>query len=71
MAVGYKDVVDPSVRTRFGRGRGGRVLLGWTTTPWTLLSNAALAVHPDVEYARVRRGDEVLILALPPWSGSW
>ena len=72
VAVGYKDVVDPSVFVRFPvAGEEGVSLLGWTTTPWTLLSNAALAVHPDVEYARVRRGDEVLILALPPWSGSW
>jgi isoleucyl-tRNA synthetase len=66
VALGYKDVVDPSVFVRFPvAGEEGVSLLGWTTTPWTLLSNAALAVHPDVEYARVRRGDEVLILALP------
>jgi isoleucyl-tRNA synthetase len=38
-------------------------LLAWTTTPWTLLSNAALAVHPDVTYVRARVGDEVLIVA--------
>ncbi len=44
-------------------GEEGVSLLGWTTTPWTLLSNAALAVHPDVTYVRARVGDEVLILA--------
>ena len=38
-------------------------LLVWTTTPWTLPSNLALAVHPDVDYAWVRDGDEVFILA--------
>ena len=38
-------------------------LLGWTTTPWTLVSNAALAVDPDVTYVRARLGDEALILA--------
>ena len=66
VALGYKDVVDPSVFVRFPvEDEDGVSLLGWTTTPWTLLSNAALAVHPDVEYARVRVGDEVLILALP------
>ena len=71
VAVGYKDDIDPSVFVRASRSRARRAcpLLGWTTT-LTLLSNAVLAVHPDVEYARVRRGDEVLILALPPWSGS-
>ncbi|MFL5868358.1 MAG: isoleucine--tRNA ligase [Thermoleophilaceae bacterium] len=66
VALGYKDVVDPSVFVRFPvKDEDGVSLLGWTTTPWTLLSNAALAVHPDVEYARVRVDDEVLILALP------
>jgi isoleucyl-tRNA synthetase len=39
--------------------------LGWTTTPWTLLSNAALAVAPDVTYVRARVGDEALIVAEP------
>ena len=64
MAQGYRDVVDPSVYVRFPvRGEEGVSLLGWTTTPWTLLSNAALAVHPDVTYVRARVGDERLILA--------
>jgi isoleucyl-tRNA synthetase len=66
VALGYKDVVDPSVFVRFPvKDEEGVSLLGWTTTPWTLLSNAALAVHADVEYARVRYEDEVLILAVP------
>ena len=64
VALGYKDVHDPSVFVRFPvRGEDGVSLVGWTTTPWTLLSNAALAVHPDVDYVRVRHGDERLILA--------
>ncbi|MEA2427346.1 MAG: isoleucyl-tRNA synthetase, partial [Thermoleophilaceae bacterium] len=64
VAQGYKDVVDPSVYVRFPVvGEQGVSLLAWTTTPWTLLSNAALAVHPDITYARARLGDEVLILA--------
>jgi isoleucyl-tRNA synthetase len=64
VALGYRDVVDPSVYVRFPvRGEEGVSLLGWTTTPWTLLSNAALAVHPEVTYARARLGDERLILA--------
>ena len=66
VALGYRDVVDPSVFVRFPVvGEPGTSLLGWTTTPWTLLSNAALAVHPDVTYVRARVGDEVLIVAEP------
>jgi isoleucyl-tRNA synthetase len=64
VAQGYRDVVDPSVYVRFPvRGQEGVSLLGWTTTPWTLVSNAALAVHPDVDYVRARVGDERLIVA--------
>jgi isoleucyl-tRNA synthetase len=66
VASGYRDVVDPSVHVRFPVVGQERVsLLGWTTTPWTLLSNAALAVDPEVSYARVRVGEETLILAEP------
>ena len=64
VASGYKDIVDPSVYVRFPvAGQEGVSLLGWTTTPWTLISNAALAVNPDVDYVHARVGDEVLILA--------
>ena len=64
VAQGYKDVVDPSVYVRFPvRGEEGVSLVGWTTTPWTLLSNAALAVHPDVDYVRASVDGETLILA--------
>jgi isoleucyl-tRNA synthetase len=65
VALGYKDVEDPSVYVRFPvRGEQGVSLLGWTTTPWTLLSNAALAVHPEVEYAYARVGEETLVIAV-------
>jgi isoleucyl-tRNA synthetase len=64
VALGYKDVEDPSVYVRFPvMGEQGVSLLAWTTTPWTLISNAALAVHPDVDYVRARVGDETFILA--------
>jgi isoleucyl-tRNA synthetase len=64
VALGYRDRVDPSVYVRFPlRDEPGVSLLGWTTTPWTLLSNAALAVNPDVTYVRARMGDERLIVA--------
>jgi isoleucyl-tRNA synthetase len=66
VALGYRDRVDPSAFVRFPlRDEPGVSFLGWTTTPWTLLSNAALAVAPDVTYVRARVGDEVLILAEP------
>jgi isoleucyl-tRNA synthetase len=64
VALGYRDVDDPSVFVRFRRRENpAESYLVWTTTPWTLPGNTAIAVHPDVEYARVRAGDDVFILA--------
>ncbi len=57
----YRDVEDPSVYVRFpvvepaGALRAGDELLVWTTTPWTLVSNAAVAVDPELEYVRTSR----------------
>jgi len=62
VAQGYEDVEDPSVYVTFpvtepaGALREGDLLLGWTTTPWTLVSNAALAVAPDLGYVRTTDG---------------
>jgi isoleucyl-tRNA synthetase len=59
----YRDVIDPSVYVRLpvladhGRASGGDELIVWTTTPWTLVSNAAVAVDPELTYVRVRTGD--------------
>jgi isoleucyl-tRNA synthetase len=54
----YQDVMDPSVFVRFRLAEPGGAepesFLAWTTTPWTLPSNFALAVHPDREYVRAR-----------------
>ena len=52
----YRDVLDPSVHVRFQvvGGVHGESLLAWTTTPWTLPSNIALAVHPDQPYVLAR-----------------
>jgi isoleucyl-tRNA synthetase len=50
VAQGYKDVVDPSSTCASRHPAGGPLgvsLLVWTTTPWTLVSNAAVAVDPD------------------------
>jgi isoleucyl-tRNA synthetase len=100
VALGYKDVVDPSVYVRLpvqlpntdapdageqqpggplhvpvrasdlaslvregSPVREGDALLVWTTTPWTLPGNVAVAVGPDIEYARAKVGEETLIVA--------
>ena len=62
---GYRETQDPSITVRFRvRDADNLSVLAWTTTPWTLPSNMALAVGPDIEYARVRlHGGEQLILA--------
>jgi isoleucyl-tRNA synthetase len=58
VAQGYQTVADPSVYVRFpviaGAGRAeGADLVGWTTTPWTLVSNLGLAIDPDERYVRL------------------
>ena len=69
LAQGYEDVVDPSVYVRLPIVDGpladlGAALLIWTTTPWTLVSNTAVAVHPDVEYVVAKTsGGELLVVA--------
>ncbi|MFN2506983.1 MAG: isoleucine--tRNA ligase [Acidimicrobiales bacterium] len=72
----YQDVTDPSIYVRFPvvDGPGGDDLefdlLVWTTTPWTLISNVAAAVGPDIDYVRVRSTDGsrdlVMAAALAP-----
>jgi len=65
LAQGYRDdVADPSVYVRFRlKSDPTTSILAWTTTPWTLPGNVALAVGEDVPYVKVRQGDEYLILA--------
>jgi isoleucyl-tRNA synthetase len=54
VALGYKDVKDPSVYVKMKvRGEENTYFLVWTTTPWTLISNVALAVRFDVEYVKI------------------
>ncbi len=71
LAQGYETVVDPSVYVRFpltsGPYAGQASLLVWTTTPWTLVSNTAVAVRPDVTYvtARNEAAAELLVVAEP------
>jgi isoleucyl-tRNA synthetase len=66
VALGYKDVEDPSIYVKFPLlGTEGESLLVWTTTPWTLPGNGAVAVAPDVGYVRASVDGETLILAEP------
>ena len=52
---GYQDVVDPAITVRFAvDGEEDTYFLAWTTTPWTLPSNLALAFGPDIDYVKVR-----------------
>ncbi|HKG35602.1 MAG TPA: isoleucine--tRNA ligase [Solirubrobacterales bacterium] len=76
VALGYRDVEDPSVYVKLpirevvpsdeipeSPLEPGDRLLVWTTTPWTLISNAAVAVGPEIEYARARSGNDTFVLA--------
>jgi isoleucyl-tRNA synthetase len=69
VAQGYESITDPSVYVRLpvtsGEWAGTADLLVWTTTPWTLPSNTAVAVHPDVTYVVARSGSATLVVAEP------
>ncbi|MFQ5797395.1 MAG: isoleucine--tRNA ligase [Bacteroidota bacterium] len=85
VAQGYDDVRDPSVYVKFRILKGQSIklenaeeypikddkhfFLVWTTTPWTLVSNVALAVHPEVDYAIVDKDGETYITLLGPLLG--
>jgi isoleucyl-tRNA synthetase len=68
--VEYEEHETPSIYVKFPvkekvdrLGLGADYVVIWTTTPWTLPANLAIAVHPDLEYAVVRAGDEGLVVA--------
>jgi isoleucyl-tRNA synthetase len=64
VSLGYEDVKDPSVYVRMRiPSMPDTSFLVWTTTPWTLIANVALAVAPEVEYVTVAHEGEKLILA--------
>lgn len=70
LAQGYEDVTDPSVYVRFpltgGPLAGDVDMLVWTTTPWTLVSNTAVAAHPEVTYVvGSKDGEKSLLVAEP------
>ena len=61
---GYKDVHDPAVTVKFRlKDEPDTSFLAWTTTPWTLPSNLALSLGPEIEYVKIKDGAESFILA--------
>lgn len=68
VSLGYKETQDPSIYVKFPLEADQNVyFLAWTTTPWTIISNMALTVNPELEYVKIRvegeNGEEFLILA--------
>ncbi len=69
LALGYKETKDPSVYVMMKleeselTKEGDTYFLVWTTTPWTLVSNVALAVGTEIDYVKVKTEDKYLILA--------
>ena len=64
VAQGYQETEDPSIFIKFKvKEEENTFFLAWTTTPWTLISNVALVLHPDKTYVKIKHNDEYLILA--------
>ena len=63
VAQGYKDVTEKSAYVKFKLKNEEAYILAWTTTPWTLPSNVALAVNPKFEYVKVSCEGEIYYLA--------
>ncbi|ETB63929.1 TPA: isoleucine--tRNA ligase [Candidatus Nomurabacteria bacterium] len=64
LAQGYQDVKDLSVYAKFKiKGQENTYILAWTTTPWTLPGNVALAVGKDIDYVKIKKENEIYILA--------
>ncbi len=64
VSLGYEDVKDPSIYIKAAvKDQDNTFFLVWTTTPWTLISNVALALHPETSYVKVQHKDQLLILA--------
>lgn len=64
VAQGYKDVKDLSATAKFRiEGSDNEFILGWTTTPWTLPANIALAVNPELTYVKVKSDGDTYIVA--------
>ena len=63
LALGYRETKDPSVYALFKVKNSDEYFLVWTTTPWTLISNVALAVGPDINYVKILNREKKIILA--------
>ncbi|WP_027701509.1 isoleucine--tRNA ligase [Metaclostridioides mangenotii] len=64
VAQGYKEIKNNTLVAKFKRkGADNEYFLAWTTTPWTLPSNVALTVNPDVDYIKAKKGEEVYYVA--------
>lgn len=63
VSQGYKDITDISVYVKFKIKGEDISFLAWTTTPWTLPGNVALAINPHIEYSQIKIGEEQFILA--------
>jgi len=63
VAQGYKDVKEKSAFVKFKAKGEDAYLLAWTTTPWTLPSNLALCVNPEITYVKVKNNDVVYYMA--------
>ncbi|HKB87577.1 MAG TPA: isoleucine--tRNA ligase [Ignavibacteriaceae bacterium] len=63
LALGYRETKDPSVYVLFRIKNTDDYFLVWTTTPWTLISNVALAVGPDIDYVKIEHNGKKIILA--------
>ena len=64
LSLGYEEVRDPNVYAKFKLKDEDASILVWTTTPWTLISNVALAVGPEIDYVKIKvEGHGVLYLA--------
>lgn len=63
LALGYRETKDPSVYVLFKIKNTEDYFLVWTTTPWTLISNVALALGPEVTYVKIRHKEKNIILA--------
>lgn len=64
VAQGYIDVKDLSATAKFKiKGTENEYFLGWTTTPWTLPANVALAVNPTIIYVKVSQNNEIFVIA--------
>ncbi|MGD0979939.1 MAG: isoleucine--tRNA ligase [Solirubrobacteraceae bacterium] len=63
VALGYQDVVDHTVYVKLQLLGSEDKLVIWTTTPWTLPGNVAVAVGPEIDYVRLQVGGEILVVA--------